>query len=50
MVNEKMPTVSAQLTWSHYDELLKYEDKTKIKYYIKLIEEYNLSIRELKKR
>lgn len=50
ITREKMPTVSAQLTWSHYDELLKIKDINKIKYYISLVEEYNLSIRELREK
>ena len=48
VLNEKVPTVSAKLSWSHYDELLKLEDVNKINYYIKLVEEQNLSIRELR--
>ena len=42
--------MSGQLTWSHYIELLKLVDKEKINYYIKIIEEENLSVRELRKR
>ena len=48
VLNEKVPTLSAKLSWSHYDELLKLEDVNKINYYIKLVEEQNLSIRELR--
>lgn len=29
----KVPTVSAKLSWSHYDELLKLDDSNKIIYY-----------------
>ena len=48
VLNEKVSTLSAKLSWSHYDELLKLEDVNKINYYIKLVEEQNLSIRELR--
>ena len=46
----KSQTMSGQLTWSHYIELLKLVDKEKINYYIKIIEEENLSVRELRQR
>ena len=39
VLNEKVPTLSAKLSWSHYDELLKLEDVNKINYYIKLVKE-----------
>lgn len=48
--NQKVPTVSAKLSWSHYDELLKLKDECKINYYIKISEEQNLSIRQLRDR
>ena len=47
---EKMPTVSAQLTWSHYDEILKLNDNTKIIYYINIVIQYNLSVRQLRNK
>ncbi len=47
---QKVPTVSAKLSWSHYDELLKLKDDDKIFYYIMICEEQNLSIRELRLR
>lgn len=47
---QKGQTVSAQLTWSHYTELLNIKDLNKINYYIKIIEEQNLSVRELRKK
>ncbi len=47
---EKGATLSHQLTWSHYVELLSIEDKSKINYYIKITEEQNLSIRELRNK
>ena len=48
MINEKLPTLSAKLTWSHYDELLAIDDINEIKYYIKLVELQNLSVRQLR--
>ncbi len=48
--NEKVSTLSTQLTWSHYVELLKFDDINKINYYIKITEEQNLGIRELRKK
>ena len=35
--SEKLPTMSAKLSWSHYDEILKFDDINKIKYYIKTV-------------
>lgn len=48
--NQKVPTLSAKLTWSHYDELLKISNNNKIDYYITIIEEKNLSIRQLREK
>ena len=48
--NEKVQTVSAQLSWSHYVELLWIKDFYIIKYYIQIVEHNNLSVRELRKR
>ncbi len=45
---EKLATVSQHLTYGHYVELLPYDDLQKVKYYIKMIEEQNLSIRQLR--
>ena len=45
----KSATMSHQLTWSHYVELLKFDDINKINYYINQIETKNLSIRKLRK-
>ena len=47
---EKSPTLSDQLTWSHYKEILKFNDINEINYYISIIESYNLSVRELRER
>lgn len=38
------------MTWSHYDEILKFSDIKEINYYIKLTETQNLSVRELRSR
>lgn len=45
---EKMQTVSAQLSWSHYCELLSFENVDKINYYIELTKINNLSVRQLR--
>ena len=50
MDTEKLPTVSAKLTWSHYDELLKLNDDDKITYYIMITEQQNLSVRQLREK
>ena len=47
---EKMATMSPILSYSHYVELLPYDDLNKIRYYIKIVEEQNLSIRQLRKK
>ena len=47
---ETLATMSQQLSYGHYVELLPYKDVNKIRYYIRLIEEQNLSIRELRKK
>ena len=46
---QKWQTVSAKLTWSHYCEIIWFDDK-KINYYILISEQYNLSVRELRQR
>ena len=50
VVDKKMPTVSAKLSWSHYDEILTFEDISKINYYINICEQQNLSVRQLRTR
>ena len=45
---EKLPTLSAKLSWSHYDEILKFDDVNKIAYYIKISEQQSLSVRQLR--
>ena len=47
---EKMATLSPNLSYSHYVELLPYDDLNKVRYYIKIIEEEKLSIRQLRIR
>lgn len=47
---EKMATVSPKLSYSHYIELLPINNLNKVKYYIKIIEEQNLSIRQLREK
>lgn len=42
--------MSHQLSWSHYCELLPVNSIDKINYYIKITEEQNLSVRELRQR
>ena len=45
---EKLQTVSAKLTWSHYTQLLSF-DSSKIIYYTIICEQQNLSVRQLRK-
>ena len=40
---EKMATVSPNLSYSHYVELLSFDDLNKIQYYIKIIEEQKIT-------
>lgn len=47
-LKEKVQTVSAQLSWSHYCELLSFENIDKINYYIELTKINNLSVRQLR--
>ena len=47
---EKGATVSHQLSWSHYCELLSLENIDEIKYYVQIAEANNLSVRELRNR
>ena len=50
ITNENLPTLSAKLSWSHYDEILRFNDINKIIYYINTCNNYNLTIRELRER
>ena len=49
IVSEKWQTLSAKLSWSHYCEILWYEEP-KFIYYVKICCEQNLSIRQLRKK
>ena len=48
--SEKVSTLSTQLTWSHYSELLSIDNIDEINYYIKISIEQNLSVRQLRER
>mgnify|MGYP003228211561 CR=1 FL=1 len=47
---EKVPTMSGKLTWSHWYEMLSFDDVNKIIYYIDQCEIYNLDVRELRNK
>ena len=49
-LNEKVQTLSAQLSWPYYCELLSFENTDKINYYIELVKNNNLSVRQLRER
>ena len=42
--------MSAQLSWSHYKELLIIKNNDEINYYINTTEKYNLSVRQLREK
>ena len=46
--NENWSTLSTNLTWSHYVELLPLKDINKISYYIKICNQRNLDVRSLR--
>src|SRR5690606_29671356 len=46
----KSETLSHQLTWSHYFEILKADSDLEISFYIKQCEKENWSVRELKRQ
>ncbi len=48
-ISQKWQTVSAKLNWSHFCEILWFEDN-KFLYYLKIIEEQNLSVRKLREK
>ena len=50
IISEKWQTLSAKLTWSHYNLLLWINDINEILYYIQITENYNLSVRELRNK
>jgi len=47
---EKLPTMSAKLSWSHYTELLPIKDENKFIYYLNISINHNLSKRQLRDR
>ena len=47
---EKLATVSQHLSYGHYVELLTVKSIDTVKYYIKITEEQNLSVRELRSK
>ena len=47
---QKGASLTHQLTWSHYVEILKLKDISEINYYIHISEVYHLSYRELRER
>ena len=47
---QKGATLSHQLTWSYYVEIIKLNDTQEIKYYTYISETQNLSVRELRER
>ena len=50
LIFRKGQTLSDQLSWSHYVELLKQNNINEIKYYIYICESQNLSVRDLRER
>ena len=49
IIMQKSPTVSDKLSYSHYREIM-WLNIDEINYYIKIVEEQNLSVRELRER
>ena len=49
-IYQKVPTLSGNLTWSHWYELLSMKDINKIVYYVKQCEINNLDVRSLRKK
>ena len=49
IVSQKWQTVSAKLSWSHYCEILWFDDN-KFQYYVKIAELNSLSIRQLREK
>ena len=47
---QKMQTLSAKLSWSHYCELLSIKSINEINYYVMIAELQNLSVRQLRER
>ena len=47
---EKVPTLSGKLTWSHWYEMLSFDDINKIEYDVNQCEVYNLDVRQLRNK
>lgn len=47
---KKVPTLSGKLTWSHWYEMLSFDDINKIEYYVNQWEVYNLDVRQLRNK
>ena len=50
ITDKKLPTVSAKLNWSHFDEILKLKNINSIYYYMLISDQQNLSVRQLRER
>lgn len=48
--NEKVSTMSTQLSWSHYVELLSIKDEKELFYYANLCINHNINVRNLRER
>ena len=48
--NEKVSTLSTQLTWSHYTELLPIKDVNKLYYYLNITIEQRIDVRTLRNK
>lgn len=50
IVSQKVQTMSAQLTWSHYVEIISIKELEEIVYYINITQDLKLSVRNLRER
>ena len=50
LFSKKVSTMSRELTWSHYVELLKFDNILQFNYYVNISVRYNLSVRELRNK
>lgn len=48
--NEKVSTMSTQLTWTHYTELLPMKDESKLIYYLTLAINQHIGVRNLREK
>ena len=48
--NEKVSTLSTQLSWSHYTELLSIKDENEIIYYLNLCINQHIDVRSLRRK